>query len=104
MSISYGWEKLHLAVHSLCGQGDQSERLINAIVYNLVRIKPENDIPEEMQSDFNNFMKEMSFVNPAEGEGSIQATVNSMDEIGRKRAVEKIISLYDNICRHREVN
>ncbi len=104
MSISYGWEKLHLAVHSLCGQGDQSERIINAIIYNLLHIKPENDIPEEMQSSFNDLMSEVRSVMPKENEGVIQVTVNTMDEMSRKKIVEKIISLYDGICRHKEVN
>ena len=58
MSLSYGWEKLHLAVHSLCGQGEQSQRLVNAVVYNLIHITPENDLPEEIRGEFQEFMDE----------------------------------------------
>ena len=52
MSLSYGWEKLHNAIHSLCGQGSQAARLINAVAYSLIHIDPKNDIPEDIRDEF----------------------------------------------------
>ncbi|NOY16786.1 MAG: hypothetical protein GXP23_07645 [Gammaproteobacteria bacterium] len=99
MSSDYGWEKLHVAVHSLCGSGSQPERLVNAVTSSLIHITPENDIPKDIRQEFEEFMKEMTSVPAESDEGTIQATVNKMDEIALSNAVEKIISFYDSVCR-----
>jgi len=95
MSLSYGWEKLHNAIHSLCGQGSQAARLINAVAYSLIHIDPKNDIPKE-------FMDEITAVPAQNNEGSIQATINTLDENGLSEAIEKVIHFYDKVCRHSE--
>lgn len=100
MSIDYGWEKLHKAIHSLCGQGSQSERLKNAISFNLIQIKSKEHLPEEMRDEFNEFMKRMTSVQSQGNEGTIQATIDSFDELEVSQSIEKIISFYDTICRH----
>lgn len=100
MSINYGWEKLHLAVHSLCGQGPQSQRLVNAVIYNLIHVNPENNLPEEILDEFQSFMDEINSVKAQDDEGTVRATVNTLDEIGVDDAVKKIISFYDTVCRH----
>ena len=100
MSISYGWEKLHLAVHSLCGMGTQHERLINATTFNLSHINPENDLPEELRAGFKDLYAQLTANTATEGEGRIQSTIKVFDEIQLHKAIEEIISLYDSICRH----
>ncbi len=35
----YGWEKLHLAVHSLAGAADQKKRLENAVVFSIIHVE-----------------------------------------------------------------
>jgi len=99
---SYGWEKLHLAVHSLAGASPQKERLVNAIIHNLIHITPENDLPPELQKEFKQFMEEIALVEAEGNESTVQAMVDSLDEIGTNRAIEKIIGFYDTICRHME--
>jgi hypothetical protein len=101
-AYSYGWEKLHLTVHSLAGASPQKDRLVNAVVYNLIHITPENDLPPELYDEFRQFMDEITAVEAKGNEGTVQATVDSLDEIGISRAVEKIISFYDTVCRHME--
>lgn len=101
-AYSYGWEKLHLAVHSLAGASPQKERLANAVVYNLIYITPENDLPPELRDEFKQFMEEITSVEIKRNEGTAQATVDSLDEIGTSRAIEKIIGFYDTVCRHME--
>jgi len=102
MSLSYGWEKLHSAVHTLTGQSSQSERLEGAIIYNLIHINPDNDLPEEMREEFKEFMNEISSVEAQNNEGNVHATVNTYDETQVSRAIEKIINFYDTVCRHSE--
>jgi hypothetical protein len=104
MSYSYGWEKLHLAVHSLAGLGNQADRLVNATAFSLINITPENDLPIEIQEDFETLMSELTVVKPTGDEGSIRATINTFGEVELTNAIEKIIGFYDTICRHREPN
>ena len=104
MSQSYGWEKLHTAVHSLCGSASQPERLINAATFSLINIKPENDLPEELREEFTILMDEITAVKFNADEGNLRATINSFGEVELNRAIEKIIGLYDSVCRHREPN
>ncbi|WP_020405215.1 hypothetical protein [Hahella ganghwensis] len=102
MSISYGWEKLHSAIHSLCGQGEQAERLLNSVVFSLIQITPENDLPEEMRQEFQQFMDDMTSVEAQRDEGRVKATIDTLDEIEIGNKIEKVISFYDSICRHCE--
>lgn len=95
---NYGWEKLHLAVNSLAGSGSQSERLVSAITFNLIHIEPNTNLPESIHSEFNSFMERMSPDNGA----TVQATVDQLNEIELKQAIEEIISMYDSVCRHME--
>ena len=100
MTISYGWEKLHQAVHALAGAVEQKERLQNALSFDLLNIKPGTDLPEELQAGFAEFMVQMTAVAADGDEGTIYATVRRMDENGVKMAIEKIIGFYDRICRY----
>lgn len=100
--FSYGWEKLHMAVHSLAGEASQRQRLVEAIVHNLIHINAERDIPPGMREQFESFMAEMTAVEPKGDEGSVQATVSSLDDIGVSRAIDRIISFYDTVCRHKK--
>jgi len=102
MSLSYGWEKLHNAIHLLCGQGSQAARLISAVAYNLIQIDPKNDIPEDIRDEFKEFMDEITAVPAQNKEGSIQATINTLDENGLSEAIEKVIHFYDKVCRNSE--
>jgi hypothetical protein len=101
-NYSRGWEKLHLAVHTLAGTGTQKERLVDAVAYNLIHIIPDKDLPEELHDEFTEFKHKITSV-PAKGnEGSIQATVNTLAESDVGQFVKEIISFYDTVCRHRE--
>ena len=104
MSFSYGWEKLHSAVHSLCGANSQSERLINAASFSLLNIKAERHLPEELRVNFTTLMSDLTSKKASGDEGTIRATINSFNESELNGAIESIISLYDSVCRHQEPN
>lgn len=99
-AYSYGWEKLHGAMHSLAGIKSQEDRLVNAVTYHLIHITPEKDLPSGMRDEFQQFMKEINSVSAKGDEGTIHATVASLDEVGTSNAVSKIIGFYDSVCRH----
>jgi len=99
--FSYGWEKLHVAVHSLAGAASQKERLVGAVVFSLIHINPDVDLPEKMRDEFKQFMQEITSVAAMRDEGTVQATIDTYDELALSRAVEKIIGFYDEICHYR---
>lgn len=100
MLHSYGWEKLHQAMHALAGAKDQKNRLISALSYDLLNIRPDPDLPEELREEFEQFMRDMTAVAADGDEGTIYATVRRMDENGVRAAIAKIIHFYDTVCRH----
>lgn len=94
----YGWEKFHGAVHTLAGEGPIAERLENAYLYNIIHLKKNNDIPDELHKEFDELVAIMTDADVPEGR--VNAAVHAMDEITRRTAIEKIISLYDSLCRY----
>ena len=99
--MSYAWEKFHMAMHSLAGPGSQRERLVNAYVYNIIHVKPE-EVPAEIQDELRQFEHDITRVEAKGGEGSVQATVSAMDDSEVNRMIERIISMHDTITRHEE--
>jgi hypothetical protein len=101
---SYGWEKLYSAVRCLSGKGDQRSRLANAVTaLHTLHIRPEeHHLPDDIQTEFNEFFEEMTSQEAIGDEGRIKATVNSLDETEISQAVEKIIDFYDIVCRYQE--
>lgn len=102
MGMSYGWEKLYTATHSLCTEGSLADRLVNALAFSLIRIKPENDLPKELREEFQEFMTDMRSTQARGDEGTIQATIDSLDELNLIKAAEKILHFYDTVCRYQE--
>lgn len=99
--MSYAWEKFHMAIHSLVRPGSQRERLVNAYVYNIIHVEPEQ-VPAEIQDELREFEENITGVEAKGDEGSVQATVNAMDEAEVDRMIRRIISMYDTITRHEE--
>lgn len=91
-------------MYSLAGNGTQAERLVDAVVFNLIQIRPDENLPPSMRSEFEEFMSYISSVKAKGDEGTVAATVNTLDEWSRKQAIEKIIGFYDTVCRHMEPN
>jgi hypothetical protein len=101
MSLVYAWEKLHLAVDSLCGHGSQTARLADAVKTYLVHVRPD-DLPADLRREFMQVMSELKAVEVHGEEANIQATVGSLDASARERAIRKILHIYSAVCRHFE--
>ena len=95
--MSYAWEKLHLAIHSLAGAGTQQDRLANAGL-DLINLQA-RDFPKELQDDFFNIKNRMTCVSAQGDEGALVATVRALDELAISSLVTNIISLHDAITR-----
>ena len=99
MSLVYAWEKLFLAVGALCGQGSQSERLINATTLGLVHVRPD-DLPAELRGEFIKLMHDLTAVQAEDNEARIQATVETLDTSERENAVRTILVIFSAACRY----
>lgn len=101
---SYGWQKLFSAVRCLSGKGDQRSRLANAVsALFVLHIRPEeHHLPDDIQTEFNEFYEEMTSKEAIGDEGQIKVTIKSLDETEVSRAVEKIIHFYDTVCRYQK--
>ena len=96
--MSYTWEKFHAAIETLTGPGTIKERLGDAFLYSLLMLKPE-DLPEHLQSDFQQLCDDLSRVQASGDEGNIKATVKVMSDDEASTHVKKIVSMYDKIAR-----
>ncbi|MCF9082799.1 hypothetical protein J8B26_12415, partial [Vibrio parahaemolyticus] len=73
--------------------------LSNAIVYNLIHINPENDLPDEL---IEYFKKLMSILSSDDGQDAL-SVVNALDEHELSHAIDSLVALYGNVCQHNKV-
>ena len=103
MGHDYGWEKLFVAVLSLAGSPDTiQQRLLNAFISSLIRIRPEEDLPQGIQDEFKTLREQLTH-RPARGnEGTAAATILAMTEEEASKHAETIVGLYDSVCRYKK--
>lgn len=99
VNYTYGWQSLHAAVHTLAGASELKHRLESAILFNLIQIEPNNDLPEEIRDDFVGFMNAMHSRRTHDSEGNVSDAIECLDDVGRQRAVIRIIDFYDAVSR-----
>ncbi len=95
MDGRYAWEKLHVAVLALAaGSGSLRDRLENAYVSSLMRLRPEHHFPwPDLLEEYEDLKREMA------PEGHFKITLASWPEEDLKRIAERIVSLYDRVTR-----
>lgn len=98
----YIFEKLFCAVDALTGPGSQRDRLENAISAHFIAVLPDKHLPPEMRSEYEQFMDDMTSVDAKGDEGTLSATINTLDDMGVRVAVAKILSFFHTICRYEE--
>ncbi|MBU0730802.1 MAG: hypothetical protein KKE17_08190 [Proteobacteria bacterium] len=96
--MSFELEKFHKAIMTLCGEGEKRERLIDAYLFCIIHIKAEN-LPKSIQQEFNKLENNLNYIEPSEGEGRVQATVNSMTAEELDNCISKIIEIHENLIR-----
>lgn len=98
MSLRYAHEKFHTAVLTLAGHGSVQERLVNAYVFSLGQLKTANDIPNALQSRFDELCQELTKFEASGDEGRVQATVLKLNEFEINKLIEDIVTLNDDLC------
>ncbi|ENT7515383.1 hypothetical protein ACE450_004465 [Escherichia coli] len=89
MSLKYAHEKFHTAVLTLAGHGSIQERLINSYVFSLGHLKTADDIPNALQSRFDELCKELTKFDATGDEGRVQATVSKLNVYGNAEITSK---------------
>lgn len=74
------------------------KRLINSYVFSLGHLKTADDIPNALQSRFDELCKELTKFDATGDEGRVQATVSKLNDFEINKLIEDIVSLNDDIC------
>lgn len=95
MEGNYAWEKLHVAVLILAGgTGTLRERLEDAYLSSLSRLRPEKHLPwPDLRQSFEDLMQEM-----APG-GNTRIALAAWSEDDLRRIAEGIVGLCDRVLR-----
>ena len=89
MYTGHGWKNFYNAILTLASNPSSiKKRLISASVYQLAHIKPD-ELPEDTQDDFRKIYQELTKV-----KGSIEASVNAMDDSKASEIAEEIVSMF----------
>ena len=99
MSLVYAWEKLYLAVGTLCGRGSQGARLANATTLYLVHVRPD-DLPSDLRREFIHLMSDLRVARGCGEEANIQATIDGLGASGREQAIRRILHIFSSACRY----
>lgn len=102
MSLVYAWEKLFLAVETLCGHGSQNARLVNAATLGLIHLRPE-DLPSELRGEFIQLMSDLTADHAGDEEASVKATIRAFDVSDQENSVRTILIIFSVLCRHLKV-
>ena len=102
-NADYGWERHYRAILGLMeGSGSPNERLAHAL-FELAILRSDrlHGVPDHLWVDFETFMDEMTSVPATGDEGTIQATVATLELDQVKLAMEKILSFYTRIVEYK---
>jgi hypothetical protein len=95
MTLEYADEKLRTGVSSLAdGAGRIRERLVNAWLSSIDRVKPDEDLPEgEMREEYIALSELMAAQSGPDGRGGYQASVDAMSEDEAVDVARRIVAL-----------
>lgn len=94
----YVREKLAAGISCLVGLGDIRSRLVNAFI-SITTIDGSNFSDEELGKRFDALYSRITSVSAQGGEGTIQATVNTMSEEDASDVAHELLDLYASALR-----
>lgn len=102
LHLGYVWEKLHLSVLAIAdGEGSLTERIANAYVSQFIRLdhsdlsQIDRDVADEIQDLLVQLRRTYR-----EGEGGrIVGDLHEVNDSEARRLVERLVSVYDKVCR-----
>ena len=98
MSLSYAHEKFSLAIDGMATSPASIQlRIADAYISQLIRLN-EQDLPEDIRTDFRLMREQLTSRSPEGDEGSVMATVNKMSEEEATAIARKISRMHDTIA------
>ena len=95
MSLVFAWEKLYLAVGTLCGPGSQRERLANAATLYLVHLRPD-DLPSDLRREFIQLMSDLGAARARGEVANLQATIKGLDASVLEQAIRRVVHIFSS--------
>ena len=103
MSLAYAWEKTHSAVvHLAASEADPRQRLISAFINDITHIRVE-ELPEDIKSEFEDLMADVTSEEPIAREGLISASISKLSIVEASRIAERVVTFYDNVTRRHAI-
>ena len=97
MSINYAQEKFYTAVLSM----EKSPSSLRTRIYNAFLsfhpIRPEEDLPEDLRADYKWIIEHLEKYEPKGDKGSVQMSLEKLDDETIKKIAEKIVDIYDQL-------
>ena len=95
MGIAYAIEKFDVAVDALAASASSiHDRLFNAYISALMRIRPDDDLPVDLRRRFTAVTDRLTSVEPRRGEGTLRATLDVLDEAAAVAIAQEIVNLW----------
>lgn len=101
MKYGYAWEKLYVAVKTLAASEERlQERLAAAWIHSGARLSYSVTpyLPNELQAEYDSIHKALTNVSDSD-RGAVAATCAAMSDDEASDLAERIVSLYDSVCR-----
>ena len=97
MALSYGYEKLTLAMHSMAtSSASIQERIAHAYMFHLIHLRRE-DLPDGLWWIMQEISAQVTAKEAIANEGKVMATVNQMSDEDAVAIAHKIASLFDQV-------
>jgi len=99
MSYDHAWEIFYKAMPCLASPDSSiQDRLLWAWQSQLIVLRIE-ELPEDLQAEFQKLHDELTSVEPAADEGTLQATIKRLSDEKAFEYVKRVIDMYDSIAR-----
>lgn len=101
MKYAYAWEKLYVAVKTLAASDSRiQDRLAAAWLHSGMRLSSPvtSYLPEDLQGEYNAIDEALTRIKDPE-RGAINATCAALSTDEASELVDRIVSLYDSVCR-----
>ena len=92
--MTYAWEKLHLAMHTLAGGGSIKERLWDAYSLHLLHVNPD-ELPEDVRPVLRQLREEF-------GGDDVEAAERAIRKLSEDQAlarIDAILAIHDAVAR-----
>jgi hypothetical protein len=100
--MSFAWERLRQAVHTLAAPGSQRERLAQAFADCLAGLRPK-DLPAEVRQEFAQLADALLLCRASRDAAMVRTRLDSIDDARIGGMIAAIIAMYDAVARYEPI-